>query len=833
MFRKLIDHIKGKPELMIGLLPIIAILLVFRSSLLDGMFNNGDVLYNAYNYFSYYARGGPIIAQSILSGFPVFSSVAGIWFYPLNDAFARLFGAFHGYVFLDVANIIAAYGLSYAYARALRLSKWSSILAAAVFVFSGQLTVWSETADNTNYYFLLPAALLCAEWIFRSGKARCKWSAALLLGIVMGAGWLSGHVQYVVYIHVFVAAYWLVRAWPAAWRSLGGWLAFMRKSVPAACAYAVSYIVGYPQIRAVLDMRAFSVRSSGVRLSDYWAGAFMPQDMIHYLLPFFSLPFMPFANPNLYIGIIPLLLLILGFVFWKKIAAAAADKVCFYIFGWSFIFSLICSFKYSPVGVILHYLPLFDSFQEAPRIMFLGDFAAALLVGFALDFIVANKDMVAARSAAALKWGRLVFLRVFLPLSLIASILAMFFTGRISSALTSYFLTHRYSASSALPKSAYAPLIRGYVSQALGQCAIYSKDMIILAVFCVLAYLLFKKMGRMSGRAFALSALCLSIANLYAVYEGRFSSIPEALYDKAPASAEYISAQIAGGLPARAYTILPGRTLFEVLGAECPDAPPGEGFALASELLLPNRNMDFNIDALSGYDNFMPARVSELLDYVGSEQSVTGAALANADMSIADKVAVIASRKDMLRAMNTRYVISHYPISDPDFVEAKSWDVGACDTVLHLYELKGYWPRYFLSDSYVPLEPGTSTELAAFIDEASRRAGPFAAIDEADAGSLAIASSSGPDPQSAGTRSIVPVSPSYGYDSMSFSVNAAGDSLLFVGNAFLPGYAATIDGVPAKIYRANYAYMAIEVSSGKHSVVFSYKVPSRTDLFDI
>lgn len=51
------------------------------------------------------------------------------------------------------------------------------------------------------------------------------------------------------------------------------------------------------------------------------------------------------------------------------------------------------------------------------------------------------------------------------------------------------------------------------------------------------------------------------------------------------------------------------------------------------------------------------------------------------------------------------------------------------------------------------------------------------------------------------------------------------DSLLYVAIPYLKGWKSYVDGVETDIYRANYGFMAIEVSSGKHQVVFKYSNP--------
>ncbi len=52
--------------------------------------------------------------------------------------------------------------------------------------------------------------------------------------------------------------------------------------------------------------------------------------------------------------------------------------------------------------------------------------------------------------------------------------------------------------------------------------------------------------------------------------------------------------------------------------------------------------------------------------------------------------------------------------------------------------------------------------------------------------------------------------------------------LLFLSDAYAPGWKATIDGIPTFVYRANYAFRAVVVPTGTHIVSFVYRPISYT-----
>lgn len=54
------------------------------------------------------------------------------------------------------------------------------------------------------------------------------------------------------------------------------------------------------------------------------------------------------------------------------------------------------------------------------------------------------------------------------------------------------------------------------------------------------------------------------------------------------------------------------------------------------------------------------------------------------------------------------------------------------------------------------------------------------------------------------------------------TTSSSGQKLLFLSDAYYPGWEASVDQAPTKIYRADYAFRAIVVPAGVHQVVFRY-----------
>ena len=67
---------------------------------------------------------------------------------------------------------------------------------------------------------------------------------------------------------------------------------------------------------------------------------------------------------------------------------------------------------------------------------------------------------------------------------------------------------------------------------------------------------------------------------------------------------------------------------------------------------------------------------------------------------------------------------------------------------------------------------------------------------------------------------------SYTPNEIKISTNAGGSRLLFLSDTYFPGWRAYVDGKETKIYRADYTFRAIYLSSGSHLVKFSYQPDS-------
>jgi len=739
---------KGQ-KILFFILPIFTLLYIWRHIVFtDNIFYNGDILFNLYPFFDYFSKDSPFIIQNILSGFPGFVTVTGIWFYPINKLFLTILNPIDVYKYTAVLYMVLTYIFTYLYSRKINFSHATGIFIATIFTFSGQLMLWADVPFITASYFLLPLSLYLVEY-FIDIKNKKKFIFLISSGIVLGVGWLSGHTQFVIYTHLFFFIYLLFRS-----------KSFLTSIIP----FFASILIGLPQIFATLSFKSETVRSGGVSINDLFLGSYLPQDIAHYFLPFLNIPFVN-GSHNLYIGVLPIILLIFSFFLVKKISH---NLYKFYFFV--FIFSILASFKYSPIAFMFHLAPVLDSLREAPRIMFIGNFASAFLVGFCIDYVLENRENIYSFLRKYLNILTRIFVWTLLPLIVIFSILKLFFMDTLFSFANSYFINNLYENTAKFPIDYYRTIIKLEVNRIINQFYIGNFEVLLLLFFFILSVVLLYKIKNIPPEKFMYLAILLVSFNFALVYSEYYPVIPKGDYISVPETVRFIkNRESTNKYNYRIYSLFPNDTVFKEQ-VRCGIKDPSESLAIQKELVVPNLSILYGVDALDGYDQYTPRNISIITALLGSERSPTGPILANEKISMEDKVKKVVSMKSKLQMMNVKYVISHYEIKDKYFKQIYKANIGKCGTVVYIYELADYWPRYYVSY---------------------------------------------------GTKKVsVPVL--YNKNGMTFDFEIVADNNFYVGNTQLLGWKAYVDGKSVEISTANDIYMSVPIQKGKHKVVFVY-----------
>jgi hypothetical protein len=130
-----------------------------------------------------------------------------------------------------------------------------------------------------------------------------------------------------------------------------------------------------------------------------------------------------------------------------------------------------------------------------------------------------------------------------------------------------------------------------------------------------------------------------------------------------------------------------------------------------------------------------------------------------------------------------------------------------------VYENEGAFPRAFVVHDAAPM-PGRAQALAALKATDFRQKVLLEGLaPEAEAGSP------GGGFRPATIRDFHP-------NRVAVAVESEAPGYLVLADVWFPGWAATVDGGPATVYRANYLFRAVKVPAGPSEVVFTFDPPS-------
>jgi len=806
----------------VSLLPIVAVLFVYRKVIFrDAIFAHLDVINNYFPYFNSLFQSNGSMQFGIIGGYPIHLSVSTTWYSPFSFLMVHIANAFSSFVILDISFIIAAYIFTYLLCRKLGLSYISSILAGTIYIFSGQVLMWSETIIISVYYAMLPLVMICLYSSFHS-KGYRRYVYVIISGLLLGVCWLVGHVQWSIFIHLAAFAYVVYLVLEAG----GGIKNIARRSFAMLLViFGISYAMGLPMLSALLNFVHLTSRNDGVGLSMMYAYSYYPYHIIHYFLPSFSIPYTSLyaqAFPN-YVGIMPFILLVFGIIVYRKIYAAYPNsRFPFYCF----IFCIVSAIKYSPIIFIFHYLPFLNAIREAPRMMFVGDFAIAIYVAFVLDYIIAQRSLIALHISKMALYIKRSVAYIILPIISVFSVLFAFFLFRIESIAHDYFLQHMFNGTvGGFDRGYYLTLIDGYVTQVIRQFSIFDWNVIVLLFGMVSAYLIFSRFERIDMKRLSLLILSVVILNFVFQYRSYINAFSRDDYLSLPNTVRFIKDREATStIPFRVFSPLNGVSVFtESTRCSFPQMDHWEiseqDLAMRKELLEPNTNLLYGIDSADGYEPYIWTRTGDTQSYIGSRFAPVdryGLQLGNDKGPAEEKIRAFVSRKNFLRSLNIKYIASYYKIDDHDFKEIFSEDIGQCKTRIYLYQLSGTWPRYFVSDSAYPMLGGDDGDkFKYYTDQLNEDGSPRILLE----GVLGLQEYDNPRKDAI----VREVKADMGKDSFKIKVSMDKSGYLFMGDTWLPDWHATIDGRETKIFKANYTDMALIVPKGKHIIEMRYK----------
>ncbi len=213
----------------------------------------------------------------------------------------------------------------------------------------------------------------------------------------------------------------------------------------------------------------------------------------------------------------------------------------------------------------------------------------------------------------------------------------------------------------------------------------------------------------------------------------------------------------------------------------------------------------YSVSSLEGYDALYPARYGELV------QSANTGEVRRPERSVAkvdfhgvhtEKLLALTGARFILQRKSDGRLPWAYPVWEYPYY-TKLYE----DEHYELYENHNALPRAFLVSSYVVLKD--KNEIARTLWDEGTDISQQVILEEEPLLSPEVGT---------GTVEISAYAP----NRVVVQTDSTAPKLLFLSDAYDPGWTARVDGEPTPVYRADYAFRAVALAAGPHEVEFVY-----------
>ena len=634
----------------------------------------------------------------------------------------------------------------------------------------------------------IPLALWAVDRLFE----KFSWLNLGLSGLIVGLMLQRGHVQVAFYGLLLLGFFLLYQIFISVRRKeiariapvLGGFLATLLLG------FALAAILFLP----LQEYTPFSIRGSASVLAEQKGAAdtgvgfdyatqwsFAPGEMMTFLVPSFygfggvtywgNMPFTDYPN---YMGILVLAFALVALV--KRVPLSG-------FFGVAIVLALLLSFGHNFASfyrLFYDYFPYFNKFRVPVMILVLVQCLVAILAGMGLHALLSSQPMENKRGANEQS-------------ALITRRLWIAFAGVLGVVL---LITLAQSSVFSFMQSVYPDRYEPATQQQLDQMR-FSKllgDLWIVAlVACTgLAMLALHYSKKISGTSAALAITLVSVLDLWIVDK----KIGEAPTPERNVSAAMQPDAISNFLKGETskYRILPVAQLFNEM-----------------------RWAAHGVESVGGYHAAKPRRYQDLMEATNLQNGLVQTYFRQVNQGgqpalqpLPVEAIPLEQRRvyrHLLDMLNTKYLISQYPLPEPSWVLRQTFS--SEQAPLFIYENTTVLPRAYLV--------GKHEVIGNDLDALTRlRRGDF---DPHQTVLLNTAPKTTPAPDSTAQATLV----KYSLHEIVVETQSSSPQILVLSDNYYPiGWHAYLDGQPVETLLANYAFRGVEVPDGKHRVEFRY-----------
>ncbi len=742
-----------------------------------------------------------------------FDQFVSAW-YPLNRALFYLFDLFLAHHLSITIATAAGFIGCFLFGRANGWYRASSICLALLYFLTTTFT-WLQIGTTAAHSFAILPFLLLGVLRARTGQ----YVSGIAIGsAALAIGFLAGFVQIVFYDFLIAGAYALFLDWQAFSRTK----AFVKNFYVSYAFAAITLIglaIGFVQFYPSASLIDLTIRTSTYASQN--VSTQYPTEFLALVMPaYLDVPFLGGGHSSgFYLTPIGLICAFLALIYYRR-----HDTLFF-----AGLYAIMAAFAFHlPIfGWLNEHVPPFSNMGGQFRWMVGAAFPFAFLGAAGIEGLLRDPLRISQRArkiVVAITAGIGVAMAAGATLtSIVADFLA-------SSSAAQQKIIDWYTAGRTLvhPAEHYQHIMVQAMRTFETTFSLASPRFLFGTILWFIAAALFAWSFFYRGSRYMPVAIVsfVTFATLGSVALQWSELVPQSLLQETPPLIANIRSHEDGSEPYRIMGYLVGEGLF-LQGLTTTPLTPSEMTSIQMQGLYNNSNVYFGIERMDGMEPYRTLRHNHLLNTVIAYDWAAWAfddaspllhtspldRLYNRDVlknvPIEDKLPDLVNRLPLLSMMNVKYLYSPYSFEAPSLKALAQIPIGvnANMRTLYLYENKKVLPR-----AYAVASPVFAT---------SERDAFLKVISIADFSNQTVIECTTCGDSTSG-NAIISIE-NYGQGILKTHVKAETPSWIVFSESAFPGWHATIDGVEAPIYTANYLFQAVNVPAGEHTLEFRYE----------
>lgn len=708
--------------------------------------------------------------------------------HPISFLFYKFLKPISAYYWIIALSSAGQWYGFYLLSRKLKISVISAIFASFVWIFSQWNIQWGGLETIGLFLAWVPFLFFL---IIKIGEGKHKFGYVLLAILILSPNWVFGLTQTTLYLAMALLALAIFLDFKSGVSVFPFNLLKYKNTLICAAIILLSIAIVWPVIKADYAIYGLSFRSGGLSYQESFnKDYFNVFDLVHFISPFIVLPFINTEYIHFYLGILPLLLVILS---WR----IKMENSLVRFFQWLMALTLGAATIYSPIFYILTKVPVFNSFRGPGKFLFLTTLAMAILAGFGLDALKESRGLSFFSGIAGFYKK---FLVIFGLVIVVVNVIYHFAFDVLAGVGFKVFMRFGYARTLGRESSYYLDKVKELLNSWFFEFSFLNFEIWIAIITLMSTWfvILLLLKNKVSIAAFSILAVILVYFSSFFIWHRYYKFVSASVLNPTPVIQFLMDHQ---DIRYRTFSFNLGIETYKKLGLE--HGNPEKLFKFEVATFRSDEFMFYNIETINGHEAFLTTRQDFFSDFSGQ--------FATQKMTLEEKKKLLESQINLLSMMNVKYVLSSLPLDRP-FVQKLESKITDTQIPLYVYENSKALPKIYFAESAIYTKENLSDE------ELKKKLGEVGDFGQK---TLIECDNCANDLKGSGKSVTFKY---YKPDDIFLETENKNDAWLVFSNSYLPGWKAFIDNKETKIYHANYLFQAIRVPSGAHKILFKYKI---------